>query len=214
MSLLENPTRRRILNRLSQEPSYSLRIGKELGLSQQLVSSHLRTMEDAGLIEAELQESTRGPKRKVYSLSKSLLITIEIAPRLFDLKMISFDTTPDSAKLSKSSSKLLEDFESISTSAEEGQIGDFAELLHRIDMRLDKIDKERAVLLFIRNRVVQNASKIVKQIDEPNARRVLYCIMDSPDETIRSISNKLNLREETVRSILNELERDYVLPSK
>ncbi|MGV9168497.1 MAG: ArsR/SmtB family transcription factor [Promethearchaeia archaeon] len=212
ITLLENPTRRRILERLSHEPDYSLRIAKELGISQQLVSSHLRIMEEGGLIESELEESTRGPKRRVYSLSKNLLITIELAPHLFDIRMITFRTEPDSANFRKSSSGLLEELELISEQNEREQIGEFADLLERIDALLDRMERERAILLYIRNRVVHNASHIVKKIDRPNVRRVLYCILDSQNETVTSISSKLNLREQTVRSILKDLKREYAFP--
>ncbi|MFO7835398.1 MAG: ArsR family transcriptional regulator [Candidatus Thorarchaeota archaeon] len=212
ITLLENPTRRRILERLSHEPGYSLRIAKELGISQQLVSSHLRIMEEGGLIESELEDSTRGPKRRVYSLSKNLLITIELAPHLFDLRMISFRTEPDAANFRKSSSGLLEELELISEQNEREQIGEFADLLDRIDALLDRMERERAILLYIRNRVVHKASHIVKKIDRPNVRRVLYCILDSQDETVTSISSKLNLREQTVRSILKDLKREYAFP--
>ncbi len=212
MTLLENPTRRRILERLSHEPGYSLRIAKELGISQQLASSHLGIMEEGGLIESELEESTRGPKRRVYSLSKNLLITIELAPHLFDLRMITFRTEPDAANFCKSSSGLLEEIELISEQNEREQIGEFADLLDRIDALLDRMERERAILLYIRNRVVHNASHIVKKIDRPNVRRVLYCILDSQDETVTSISSKLNLREQTVRSILKDLKREYAFP--
>ena len=45
---VENPVRRKIIRQLSKEPSYQLRISKELGFSQQLVAKHLDAMEDTG----------------------------------------------------------------------------------------------------------------------------------------------------------------------
>jgi len=41
LGTVENPIRRRIIARLSQEPNYQLQLSKELGLSQQLVAKHL-----------------------------------------------------------------------------------------------------------------------------------------------------------------------------
>ena len=41
LQLIENPVRRKIIKRLSQEPSYPLQLSKELGLGQPLVAKHL-----------------------------------------------------------------------------------------------------------------------------------------------------------------------------
>ena len=57
LKILENPIRRRVIERLSQEPNYSLRLSKELGLGQQLVTKHLNLMEDAGLVTTKNQTS-------------------------------------------------------------------------------------------------------------------------------------------------------------
>ncbi len=45
LSMVENPTRRRILESLVREPSYPLRLSKELGVSQQAVMKNLALME-------------------------------------------------------------------------------------------------------------------------------------------------------------------------
>ena len=47
LSMVENPTRRRILESLVREPSYPLRLSKELGVSQQAVMKNLALMEPA-----------------------------------------------------------------------------------------------------------------------------------------------------------------------
>ena len=64
LGTVENPIRRRIIARLSEEPNYQLQLSKELGISQQLVAKHLLTMEDAGLVSTIAQDSPRGPPRK------------------------------------------------------------------------------------------------------------------------------------------------------
>jgi len=57
LGAVENPTRRKIIERLSREPNYQLQLSKELGLSQQLVAKHLESMEDAGLVGTVLEDS-------------------------------------------------------------------------------------------------------------------------------------------------------------
>ena len=133
IGILGNPTRRLILERLSHEPSYPLQIAKDMGLSQQLVTSHLKAMEASGIVASQLKDSIRGPKRKMFSLSRSLLITIELAPFLFNSKILSFSTKPNPSSLSEDSSDFLEELDMIGKQ-ETGQekINAFATLLQEI----------------------------------------------------------------------------------
>jgi predicted transcriptional regulator len=41
LQVIENPVRRRIIKRLSQESCYALQLSKELGLGQPLVAKHM-----------------------------------------------------------------------------------------------------------------------------------------------------------------------------
>ena len=78
LKILENPVRRKVIERLSQEPNYSLRLSKELGLGQQLVTKHLNLMQGAGLVKTKIQSSPSGPKRRAFSLAKSFSIIIDV----------------------------------------------------------------------------------------------------------------------------------------
>ena len=42
LQVVENPVRKKIIKRLSQEPAYQLQLSKELGLGQSLVAKHLK----------------------------------------------------------------------------------------------------------------------------------------------------------------------------
>src|SRR5438105_6049680 len=92
---IENPIRRKIIKRLSQEPSYQLQISRELGFSQQLVAKHLDSMEDSGVVSSLMESSPHGPMRKEYLLNKSVSLTIDFAPNLFRTKIMSFATMPE-----------------------------------------------------------------------------------------------------------------------
>src|SRR5271157_1987712 len=94
LGTVENPIRRRIIARLSQEPNYQLQLSKELGLSQQLVAKHLVTLEGAGLVSSVFEDSPRGPQRKEYLLKKSFSVTVDLAPNLFRARVFSFGAVP------------------------------------------------------------------------------------------------------------------------
>ena len=92
---VENPVRRKIIKQLSKEPSYQLRISKELGFSQQLVAKHLESMEDSGVVSSQMEASPHGPKRKEYLLNRSISLTIDFAPNLFRARVMEFDPLPE-----------------------------------------------------------------------------------------------------------------------
>ncbi|HOO03647.1 MAG TPA: helix-turn-helix domain-containing protein, partial [Methanomassiliicoccales archaeon] len=60
LSVIENPTRRKILEALVREPQYPLQLSRELGLSQQGIMKHLRMLEDLDLVRSFSEESDQG----------------------------------------------------------------------------------------------------------------------------------------------------------
>ena len=59
LGTVDNPIRRRIIARISEEPNYQLQLSKELDISQQLVAKHLLTLVGAGLVCTVSQVSPR-----------------------------------------------------------------------------------------------------------------------------------------------------------
>jgi predicted transcriptional regulator len=208
LMMLENPVRRRIVERLSQEPAFPLQISKELGIGQQLVAKHLDTMEKGGLVKSIMVESPAGPKRKQYSLAKSLSITIDLAPNLFKTHVVSFDATPN-RQTTQSTSSLIGKIEN--TGKQDGDpnsIGTFASILEEIDRKAAQLDSERAVLLYLRNLAMREASKSVTKVGKSvDRRRVLHYILDRHSRDIGDISKSLNLRESDVREIVSGLRK-------
>lgn len=212
MSILGNPTRRLILERLSHEPSYALQIAQDLGMSQQLIASHLKGMEDAQLISSDFEESDKGPPRRIYTLRKSLLLTLELAPYLFKSRIISFSSKPTKGQLSDDSFHYLEQLDSIGDSTRyQNKMQSYTDILMDLDMKLDQLERERAVLLYVRNLVRQKASDIVTRFDDLDVRRVLYHILNSHDDNVETVSRRLNMREELVRAILVALKDNTIL---
>lgn len=87
LSLVENPTRRRILESLVREPSYPLRLSKELGVSQQAVMKNLVLMEQNGLVSSSRADSDMGPSRIVYSPNSEFTLVVEMGCGRFMARM-------------------------------------------------------------------------------------------------------------------------------
>jgi ArsR family transcriptional regulator len=89
LSIIENPTRRRILEALVREPHYPLQLSRQLGLSQQGIMKHLKVLEDNDLVRSYSEDSDQGgPARKIYVPTTGFTITMDIGPGLFSAEFV------------------------------------------------------------------------------------------------------------------------------
>ncbi|MFD9887214.1 ArsR/SmtB family transcription factor [Streptomyces alboflavus] len=78
MSALANPHRMRVIATLSSKRSYVSELARELGISRALLQVHLRKLEAAELVAAELQLSEDGKAMKYYEVTPfAVLLTPE-----------------------------------------------------------------------------------------------------------------------------------------
>ena len=135
LSMVENPTRRRILESLVREPSYPLRLSKELGVSQQAVMKNLALMEQNGLVVSSRMDSSMGPMRIVYSPNTEFTLVVEMHRSMFSAKVIG------------PSGEIGLDDEGMT--AEEA-----SRRIDEIDGRIKELDEERAALVSERNSIM------------------------------------------------------------
>ncbi len=209
LQVVENPVRRRIIKRLSQEPCYALQLSKELGLGQPLVAKHLKIMEEAGLVSSTEEKTHIGAPRTRYSLAKSISITMDLAPHLFMERAVAFGAPSTKEKASQGAAllgKRVQD--ALDVPDERDELSLISEILDEVDERIRGVEDERVALLSIRNVAMTEASRIAGKLEGLDKKRVLFHILDEHDRGVESIAESLNLRELVVRSILEELERD------
>ena len=127
LSIVENPTRRRILESLVREPSYPLRLSKELGVSQQAVMKNLALMEQNGLVESSRVDSDMGPMRNLYTPSSEFTLVVEMHSSQFSVRVLG----PTG----------------VSVYADEMTKEDAQRRVSEIDGRIKEIDEERAALV-------------------------------------------------------------------
>jgi predicted transcriptional regulator len=210
LKILENPVRRKIIERLSQEPNYTLQLAKELGLGQQLVAKHLKIMEENGLVKSKPQSSPTGPQRKVFGLAKSLSITVNVAPHLFKQDIVFFDPKPEERQIPETHESLINRKNSIENYPDwKDKLKPYANLLSDIDLKLEKLENKRVHLLYIRNSIMRDVSEIIQEIRDTNTRRVFHSALDEHDQSVRRISQALNLREEIVKQVIQNIKRDF-----
>nr|CTQ92915.1 regulatory protein, ArsR [Kibdelosporangium sp. MJ126-NF4] len=78
LATLANPHRLRIVALLARERDYVSRLARELGISRALLQVHLRKLEAAGLVTAQLELSDDGKAMKFYEVTP---FAFELTPR-------------------------------------------------------------------------------------------------------------------------------------
>ena len=209
LGAVENPIRRRIIARLSEEPTYQLQLSKELGVSQQLVAKHLLSMEGAGLVSTMLEDSPRGPQRKEYMLRKSLSVTVDLAPSLFRARVFSFGPVPGMDEAGEHGPLGVRINEVLRYPDEASRIGALASIISEVDRKLKQIEDERAVLLYLRNMALREAARASITLGTSDRRKVLHYIMKEQRNSLGDISNSLGLQAHAVGEILEQIEREF-----
>jgi predicted transcriptional regulator len=79
LSTLANPHRLRVVAALAGERNYVSRLARELGISRALLQVHLRKLEAAGLVSADIEVSDDGKAMKFYQVKP---FTVTLTPQL------------------------------------------------------------------------------------------------------------------------------------
>lgn len=205
LRIVENPVRRKIIKRLSQEPTYALELAKDIGETQQLVTTHLALMERDGFIGSNFESSPVGPKRKFFFLKHSAYLAVSFGPHLYNEQFLNFEQLP--SKLSDYAVEFLERITSIKQTPQSPKIEFLSKLLSDIDSKLTLLEDEKAVLLFIRNLAMRQASEeLSSQEKTHNEKRIMHFILDERSMDIEEISKALNLKESIIRGILEKIK--------
>jgi predicted transcriptional regulator len=208
LGTVENPIRRRIIARISEEPNYQLQLSKELELSQQLVAKHLLTMEDAGLVSTVSQDSPRGPQRKEYLLKKSFSVTVDLAPNLFRARIFSFGAVPGVQQTEEHAQMMTQISEVLKYPEGAARIRPLTRVVAEVDKKLKEMEEERAVLLYIRSLALREAAKVTTSLSSVDRRRVLRYLLREEGDGMGTICSSLGLQREVVGGILEEIERE------
>ncbi|MBS3817312.1 MAG: ArsR family transcriptional regulator [Candidatus Thermoplasmatota archaeon] len=202
IQLLQNRTRRRILQLLSREENYPLALSRSLNTSQQAVSKHLKKLEEEGLVVSEEGKSERGgPPTKTYSLNKEFSVRIDVGPQMF------------ATEIEELRDEDIEDFEEIEEKIGSGIIeGSYLEghrkMIQNIKKELGRLEKKRKYLLKLKEKALSEAyCYIHDNFDDYNKREILYYVLDSGETDPEKIAEYFNVREDEVEKILFELKK-------
>ena len=203
IQLLQNETRRRILELLSKEENYPLAISRYLDTSQQSISKHLDRLEDKGLVISKKCKSEKGgPPTKKYSLNREFSLRIDLGPQLFD------------AELEDLKDEEIDDYEEIEEKVKEGIVeGGYLEghrkIIRKIGRKIRRLEKERKYLLKLKEKALAEAYNYIHEnFDSYEERKILYYVLDTGITDPRKIAKSFNVREDEIKDILESMKEN------
>ncbi len=211
LRVLENPTRRRILERLSRESHYPLQLSKELGVSQQAVVKHLRALQGAGLVtSAEEKSDLGGPARRAYSASQRVTVQIDVGPSLFRAEMRPLAEEAGKIEGFAWAEEALE--RARSDNDRRRRVRTLAETVQRLNREVESLDARRSYLLGLKEACLREVHRSVEDVlGDYDERQVLYCVLEEGGRPLDEIAERLDLREKVVQDLLLRIEREFLL---
>ena len=191
LSMVENPTRRKILESLVKEPHYPLQLSKELGISQQAVMKNLNMLEKNGMVVSYQVSSSMGPMRTVYEPNSEFTLVIDMRNGMFSARMI------------EPSKEEEEGFDNVKMES----LKKTRQTISEIDDKIEELNRERSKLIREREKVMASAMSNLNDTDCGYAHRnLMYEILNEPDRSMEQLSEDLNARPEVVKDLINDIE--------
>ena len=217
ITILENQARRSILQHLVKEPHYPLQLSELLDISQQAVMKHIKVLEKAGFIEAEIVPSEKGgPPKKMYKVNQSFSLRLDLGPELFKAE---HRTIPAGGPM-RLSNKLPTELDSVIDrlgTRRDLSMSEAMNILSDLDSSLEKIDRQRDAIIALHQQIMMKTSKEVSENAESYEERMMAReMMTQPRRPLDLDMFSQNLRiqeshaEDIMENIRDRLMRDFV----
>jgi ArsR family transcriptional regulator len=198
LSVIENPTRRRILGALVREPHYPLQLSRELGMSQQIIMKHLKVLEDYRMVRSYPEESDQGgPMRKRYVPISGFTIIVDVGLGLFSVESSrrEMEEEPGHKNERSEGDEEVQDLP--------GRVIGLRRELSVLDGRLDELRKAREEFIDQKEKLLDEAVHLVESAPlDYGQRHVVFEYIQHPDIDPKQLADYLGLRDDVVRDIL------------
>ena len=202
--LLENPTRRRILQLLSVERLNPLQLSREIDVTQQAVVKHLRIFEEHGLVKSRDEPSSRGPNRRVYTASREVSLHIDIGPSNYKQKA---ETDFDISTISDQNRRVLDAISESHHMNSKARMDLLSTVSEDLRNSINEVESERRSLMALLGELNKEISLTAQSLNcNYEELRLLHHILHNKEYTIESAASSLGLREFDVRRILENLQ--------
>ena len=213
LSMIENPTRRRILEALAIEPHYPLQLSKELGVSQPAIVKHLDQMERIGMIRGYQEESRMGPKKTLYVPNSEFTLLVDMRNGMFTVRLAQpSDSASDTAHDGVSGDALDEQEKDRRQKTEKERIEGIQEIrnnISEIDQQLREIEELRSKMIRRRESLISMMLNAVSESSTYRHRSLLYELLNEPEKDLNELSMDLSMNLERAREMIQDIERIF-----
>ncbi|MBO7410042.1 MAG: helix-turn-helix domain-containing protein, partial [Candidatus Methanomethylophilaceae archaeon] len=165
LSMVSNPTRRRILEALVREPCYPLQLSKEIGVSQQAIMKNLDLLEKNGMVVSHQVTSSIGPMRAMYAPTSEFTLVIDMRNRMFVANIIEEEEGGVQEETPKT--------ENLDSARQE---------ISQIDREIEALERERSALVRKREQLIYSAMSKLGSDMTYGHRDLMYQLLNRPSE--------------------------------
>ena len=188
LSMVSNPTRRRILEALVREPCYPLQLSREIGVSQQAIMKNLDLLEKNGMVVSYQVTSTMGPMRAMYAPTSEFTLVIDMRNRMFVANIIEEDEAGEQEEIPRT--------ENLDSAREE---------IAQIDREIDALERERSALIRKREQLISAAMSRLGGMTYGH-RDLMYQLLNRPSEPTEDVIRDMDTERGDTRKKLAEID--------
>lgn len=195
LTMINNQTRRRILQALVREPHYPLQLSKELGVSQQAVMKNLDLLERSGMVVSHRETSTIGPMRTMYEPTSEFTLVVDMRGCMFTARMVESGHEEEDRK---------------QVMPEADGLEQVRKAIADLDAEIEAVHRQLSELMGRRERMI---SETMSRLDGDQFRYVhrmlMYNLLNRPDAPKEQVAAetvpKRERAEETIEDIENAM---------
>jgi ArsR family transcriptional regulator len=170
LDILGNKTRRKILEKLSEEANYVFQLSEDIQIRHQAIRKHLDLLKELKLIKSYEGASTvGGPPRKYFKITRSFSIMADITPDSFETKIVS-----NKGRVIEQDeySEITEDIKGIFTSVDPAheKISDLNTVLESLNSEIEDLEKKRQYLVELRQKVINYIKTVNEKLIDTKSR--------------------------------------------
>jgi predicted transcriptional regulator len=202
LEILSNPTRRKILSILAEEPMYFGQLANKIHVGQQAILRHMAILEKHGIVKSYEEKSTFGaPKRKYYKVCKSFNLNIALSNDSFS---ITNREEYDGIHKTNSISKLYKDVGALPIHAD--SLLDFRQALINVEDQIQELEEKVDDLRALKQKILYSLHSIFpKDRFDPLERDIIYKIIKSSPDSLESLSELLSMSTKETSVAVNHL---------
>ena len=208
LNLLQNKTRRLILERLVREPHYPMQLAELIGISQQAIMKNLRELENGGFVEKmQVASEKGGPPRTIFRVQEAFSLRIDLGPDLFKIEKRKLPSGGPLRLSSKLPSSVVPIAEQVSgrkkISVTEGVLH-----LEQLNTQLETLDRQRDALIALHQQIRGRISAAVdSDFENYSQRTMVHALLETPtiQPDLGLMAKELQRSEQDITAVMTRV---------